>query len=93
MQSEIYKMEFPDIVEILSVKHNVNYGQLYDYMKLNLGPRIFIQYPKILFDKARFEQLRINITEHELRNGYLQQRGYKLERIVSQEVSKYTKAQ
>jgi len=92
MQRQIYKMEFTEVVETLRIKHDVDYGQLFDYMKFDLGPRLFWQHIKIgLSDKKRFEQLRIDITEHELRNGYLQQHGYKLERIVNQEAPKYSR--
>jgi hypothetical protein len=85
-------MEFRERVDQLSKEYGVISGQLYDYT-IYLGFQLAIKHPLIrLFNKEEFQNLKYNMTEHKLRNGYLQQKGYRLERIVREEVQKYRRA-
>lgn len=81
-------MDFEENLEKLMKNYHIKRGPLYDYMKLNIGPKIFLRHPLIgLFNEEEFERMRYIITNHQLRNGLVQQQGYRLEKIVNQRIS------
>ncbi len=83
-------MEFRQRVDELSEKYGVISGQLYDYMIWNIGLKLAIKHPIMrVFHKGEFREMEYAKTEEQLRNGYLQQNGHRLERIVNQESKNY----